>query len=295
LAAPCLARGLACKYSVFDFHLMTTMTTTGDHVRPLSAADLRPGILDAVRREPAPPRPVESRRRILLVAFGFASAGAIAIVKRGFDRAIDPPLPTGSGRRLWHVVTEGGAAAQDRPLGYVVTLELIWLLVAGWATWVGMARGRSMLGRSSASKIAVATLTPAALILTWLVVAFAWIRAVLPLAWVEVMNDGPDGHFHTCCALMSLAYAAGPLLAFLAIRRGRDLASPIQAGAAIGAAAGAWGAVVHFPFCQCTSPLHVALGHVLPVVVLATLGALVGGPLLGVHTPTMRSARPAVD
>jgi hypothetical protein len=47
--------------------------------------------------------------------------------------------------------------------------------------------------------------------------------------------------------------------------------------------AGAWGAVVHFPFCECTSPLHMALGHVLPVVVLAAIGALVGDRVLGVR------------
>jgi hypothetical protein len=271
------------------------MTTTNDDARTLSAADLRSRVLDAVRREPASTRPVESRRRALMVALGFAAAGAIALVKRGFDRAIHSPLPAGGGRRLWHVVTEGDDPSQGRPLGYVVTLELIWLLVAAWATWAGVARGRSMFGRSTVSKIAVATLTPAALILTWQIVAFAWLRSVLPLAWVEAMDDAPDAHFHTCCALMSIAYAAGPLLAFLAIRRSRDLVSPIQAGAAIGAVAGAWGAVVHFPFCQCTSPLHMALGHVLPVALLAAFGALIGAPLLGVHTPDIRPVRPAVD
>ena len=67
------------------------------------------------------------------------------------------------------------------------------------------------------------------------------------------------------------------------MRLRRDPLSPRLAGAAMGAVAGAWGAVVHFPFCECTSPLHMALGHVLPVVLLAALGAAMGGPLLALR------------
>jgi hypothetical protein len=245
--------------------------------RPPSTADLRARVLDAVRREPAPSRPVEARRRAALVALGFAAAGVIAIVKRCLD-ASNP-----HGRHLWHVVADGGVPTQDRPLGFVVMLELVWLLVAAAATWVGITRGRSMLGRSAASKIAVAAITPVALVVTWLAVAVVWLRDVLPLAWLEVMDEAPALQVHTNCALASILYAVGPLLAFLAMRRHRDPVSPRQAGAAIGAVAGAWGAVVHFPFCECTSPLHMALGHVLPVVILAAVGALVGDRALGVR------------
>lgn len=247
------------------------------NLTPPSPADLRARVLDAVRREPAPARPVEARRRAMLIALGFAAAGVIAVVKRALD-ASNP-----RGRHLWHVVADGGVPTQDRPLGFVVMLELVWLLVAAVATWVGIARGRSMLGRSSASKLAVATITPLALIVTWLAVGVVWLRDVLPLAWLEVMDDVPALQTHTNCALASIAYAVGPLLAFFAIRRRRDPVSPRQTGAAIGAVAGAWGAVVHFPFCECTSPLHMALGHVLPVVVLAAIGALVGDRVLGVR------------
>lgn len=251
--------------------------------RPLSAADLRSRVLDAVRREPAAARPTEARRQALLVGVGFAVAGSLALVKLGLDRAGSAQAPASAGGRLWHVVVEGAAPAQARPLGYVLTLELVWMLVAAAATWAGFARGRTMLGRSAASKIAVAALTPVALTVTWLIVALVWLQAVLPLAWLEAMDDAPDLYFHANCALMSIVYAVGPLLAFFALRRSRDPVSPRQSGAAIGAIAGAWGAVLHFPFCPCTSPLHMALGHVLPAVVLAALGAVAGDRVLGVH------------
>ncbi len=244
---------------------------------PPSTADLRSRVLAAVRREPAPSRPVEARRRATLVALGFAAAGVIAIIRRIFD-ANNPRAA-----HLWRVVAEGGVPTQDRPLGFAVTLELVWLLVAVVATWAGISRGRSMLGRSSTSKIAVAAVTPVALVVTWLVVAVLWLKDVLPLAWLEVMDDAPPLQFHTSCALASAAYAVGPLFAFFAMRLRRDPLSPRLAGAAMGAVAGAWGAVVHFPFCECTSPLHMALGHVLPVVLLAALGAAMGGPLLALR------------
>lgn len=162
-----------------------------------------------------------------------------------------------------------------------MTLELVWLLIALVSTWLGATRGRSMLGRSVASKIAVATLTPAALVAAWLAVASVWRGAVLSNAWLEAMTDDA-ARFHVGCAVMSLVYAAGPLLALLAVRRHRDPVTPRQTGAAFGAVAGAWGAVVHLPFCSCVSPFHMVLGHVLPVIVLAAFGALAAHRVLAI-------------
>ncbi|MBV9945660.1 MAG: DUF1109 family protein [Myxococcales bacterium] len=257
---------------------MTAQTT------PSAAEDLRARVLQAAQGEPAPTRAVQTRRRVGLVAGGFAVTALLALMKHAADRRALAAPAAGSGRRIWHVVAAGAAPA--RPLGYVATLELVWLLVAASATWMGVMRGRSMLGRSGASKIAVAVATPVALIATWFVIAYAWLPAVLPLAWLEAMDDAPDFHFDAACALSSVVYAAGPLLAFFAMRRRRDPVSPRRAGAALGAVAGAWGAVVHFPFCQCTSPLHMAAGHVLPVVCLALMGALLGDRVLGVRAAT---------
>ncbi len=207
----------------------------------------------------------------------------MAAARYGLDHAHRLATQGGAARPLWHVVAEGDAAWQRRPTGYVVALELVWVLVALAATWAGITRGRSMLGRPGASKIAVAALTPLALMLTWLGIALAWLESVIASAWLEAMDDAPDVHLDAGCALMSILYALGPLVAFLLLRRSKDPVTPRQTGAAVGAVAGAWGAVVHFPFCECTSPLHMALGHVLPVVVLAAFGALAGDRILGVR------------
>jgi hypothetical protein len=247
-----------------------------------TAEQLRDRVLDAARREPSPPRRVKARRGAALIALGFGVAAPIGLVKWLLSEPHHPH---------WRVVQEGDTWGASGPLGYVVTLEAAWLLVALVATWAGFARGRSMLGRSGVSKIAVAALTPVALAATWLAVAFAWLQALLPLAWLEVMNDTAQAGAHTNCAIMSVVYAAGPLVAFFALRRSRDPMNPRLSGAAIGAIAGAWGAVVHFPFCQCTSPLHVALGHVLPVAVLAALGAIAGDRVLGIRATALSPAR----
>jgi hypothetical protein len=247
-----------------------------------TAEELRARVLDAARREPSPTRAVKARRGAGMIALGFGIAASIGVVKWLLARPH---------AHHWHVVQEGDTWTASGPWGYVVTLEAAWLLVALLATWAGFARGRSMLGRSAASKVAVAALTPVALAVTWLAVAFAWLQALLPLAWLEVMNDTAQTGVHTSCAVMSVVYAAGPLAAFFALRRSRDPASPRQSGAALGAVAGAWGAVVHFPFCQCTSPLHVALGHVVPVIVLAALGAIAGDRVLGIRATALGAAR----
>jgi hypothetical protein len=251
-----------------------------------SASDLRARVLNAAQRQHALSRRLQIRKRTSQIALGFGASAVLAVLKTMLDSARVWP-PTVPGHRLWRVVVAGQGPVWDQPLGFVVTLELVWFAVAVAATWAGVARGRSMLGRSGACKLAVATITPLALLVTWFLGAFTWRGVVLPLAWLEVMDTAGTGlQFHCGCALMSIAYAAGPLGAFLAMRRGSDPVSPGHAGAAFGAVAGAWAAVIYLPFCQCRSPLHVALGHVLPVVVLALLGALSGIGVLAVRPST---------
>jgi hypothetical protein len=249
---------------------------------------IRTHVLESIRREPRAPRSVQGRRNAVMIALGFALTGIIALARYGFHRlTLDAPA---SHHAAWQVVTDGGWSAQPAPIGYVLTLEVAWVVIAVLATWVGFGRGSSMLGRSAATKLAVAALTPVALVLSWLAVALWWLPEILPLAWLEAMNSTQDLGFHTSCAVMCIAYAAGPLLAFFGVRFGRDPVSAREGGAAMSAVAGAWGVVVHFPFCQCTSPLHLALSHVLPVVVLILFGVLVGDLALGVRwTGTLRT------
>lgn len=229
---------------------------------------LRARVLEAVKREPVPARAAYARRRAIGIAAGFALSAAVAACEYASDRgAVD-------GARTWHVVAEGAVPHQPAPLGYVATIELAWLAIAALSTWGGVLRGRSLIGRSARIKAAVAGLTPVALFSTWL--AVRWI-------WLESMDEAPALSVHASCAAMEVVGAAGPLIAFIVFRRSKDPVTPRLSAGAMATVAGAWGALVHFPFCDCTSALHIALAHVLPVVGLTTLGLLVGNRFLGVH------------
>ena len=64
------------------------------------------------------------------------------------------------------------------------------------------------------------------------------------------------------------------------MRRDTDVKHPRAAGAALGgAAAGAWGGRLFEAHCPSLDLVHLALGHVLPIAILALLGALFGQPL----------------
>jgi hypothetical protein len=219
------------------------------------STDLRTRILGAVGREPALTRAAGVRRRAVIIARGIAVAAAV-----GLAAAIHGP------------------EARGRPLEYVATLEVLWLLLAVLVTWVAVARGPSMLGRPASWKLAVAMLTPAALMLAWLPVAMA-----LP----QTLHDASRLRSHAVCIAMTFAFAAGPLVAFARLHRASDPLNPRVTGAALGAAAGAWGAVAHGLVCGYTSPVHIVLGHVLPVALLALVGILVGERVVALSEKTV--------
>jgi hypothetical protein len=155
---------------------------------------------------------------------------------------------------------------------------MFWVALAVLVTWAVVARGRSMLGRSGSWKLVIATLTPAALLVTWLPVA---------LAWPQTLHDASHLRSHVVCVLMTFAFAAGPLVAFARLHRASDPLNPRLMGAALGAAAGAWGAVAHAIICGYTAPLHIALGHVLPVAMLAAIGIVIGDRVVALSAETV--------
>jgi hypothetical protein len=218
-------------------------------------ADLRARVLDAVSREPAVSSDVGVRRRALVIARGVCVAGAV-----GIAAAIHGP------------------EARGRPLEFVAVLETLWLALAVLATWAVVARGSSMLGRPGSWKLAIATLTPLALLVTWYPVA---------LAWPQTLHDASHLRSHVVCVLMTFAFAAGPLVAFARLHRASDPLNPRLTGAALGAAAGAWGAFAHALICGYTAPLHIALGHVLPVALLVGVGILVGDRVVALRAETV--------
>jgi len=216
---------------------------------PAPSMDLRARVLDAIARKPAYARPSGARRRAasLALAFAFVSAGAAILASR-----------PGSGP----------------PPAYVFTLFASWAALACASTWAGVGRGRSMLGRPAVWRVWVVVVTPAALLATWLLVAFAWPQTLRGAS-------GPENH--VVCIGMTLLFAAAPLVAFAALASGSEPVTPRLAGAALGAACGAWGAAAHVLVCRVTDAEHMLVGHILPVILLVAIGTFVGDRVLAVR------------
>jgi hypothetical protein len=213
--------------------------------------DLRSRVLAAVETEPVPTRAVGNRRRAIYVAIGF---GVMLL------------LFAGRGLRM-----------HERPPGYVLALALCWVPIAVVATWAGVTSGRSMLGRPLAWRVAVIALTPVAMMATWFGVA---------LAWPQMFHDHSTFQRIEICNGGTLLFALGPFVSFLALRRRTDPVSPRLTGAAIGTAAAAWAAVVLHLMCGYTSLDHMLFGHVLPVSILAGVGALLAARTVAIRAKT---------
>jgi hypothetical protein len=162
-----------------------------------------------------------------------------------------------------------------RPIAYEVLIIATFGITAALASWAGVARGRSMLGHPPLWRVLVAVVTPATLLVLALIAAVMWPETQL----------GPDGWGDVAtCLFFTPLFALGPLVAFTVVRRRSDPVAPGLSGAAIGAAAGAWGAVGISLHCKHVTPMHVASGHVLPVVLLMLLGILLGQQVVALRT-----------
>jgi hypothetical protein len=212
--------------------------------------DLRARVLQAAQREPSPTRDATMKRAWLAAALGAAASLALSL-KLGA-----PPTEVRAPQAI--VLAAGGSA-----------------LFAVVATWLAASRGGSMIGRSRASLVALAGLLPVAL-LAWCVFGAA--------ALGEPQIPGESTRAHVVCFVFTTLFAIGPFAAFGYLRRGSDPVHPRALGAALCAAAGAWGTMLINVHCAFTSATHLALGHVLPVAVLAAVGALIGGRLFGVRS-----------
>ena len=205
-----------------------------------------------MRLEPVPSRAQAARRHARAVVLGFAATAAILV-------AIS--LPTTRGR----------------PLGYVVALVIAWLPIALLATWAAVGRGGSMLGRPARWLVATSLLTPVVLLLSWIPVT---------LRWPETLVDVSGAFEHGRCIAATVGFAVGPFVAFMLIRRASDPVNPVLTGAAIGTAAATWGAVTLPLICGFTAPRHMLIGHLLPVLLIAAVGAALGGRLVAVRPKT---------
>lgn len=155
-----------------------------------------------------------------------------------------------------------------RPAGFVLVAEVGWAAATIATTCAALGPGRSMLGRPRAVLLCVALATPPTL--------YAWL-VIWSAQFPESLNAAPGRPGFVCFDYV-LAMALWPLIAFALARRATDPVHPRSAGAVAGVAAGAWAGALLNLSCEISNPAHVALGHVLPVLLLSGVGVLVGRP-----------------
>ncbi len=211
------------------------------------APALRRRLLAAIRSEPAPTRQAVRRRAWLLIGLGITVA-------------------------LATFVQVGGIRRYDRPAMLVVGTCLGWSAIASVAAWIGVARGGSTLGRSTATLVTLIVATPLALL--------AWKVGVTASFGRQMLAPWPTRPGFRCLWL-SLAMAVPLLVAFVAVRRRSDPVHPGIAGAALGVTAGAAAGTLVDLWCPVGFVPHVLLGHILPLLVVAALGAWAGRRFLG--------------
>lgn len=209
-------------------------------------------VLEAVRQQPAPRRPDRSPAALALPAL---AAVAMAAVIRWA-----PPL-FGEVGGLAH------AAGRPAASGAWVLAGTVALALA--ATWMALPSRRSMLAPARGPLLAVAAGVPL-LVGAWLVL------------WHSTYPD-PAVREGWRCFLMTALSAPWPFAALVLASRRMEPRHPGTAGAALGAAAGAWAAAAVELWCPLAAPEHVLAGHVLPVVALAVAGALIGARLFGLR------------
>ena len=93
----------------------------------------------------------------------------------------------------------------------------------------------------------------------------------------------PPGKWGFRCLGLTVAAAVFPLVGIVIARRASDPVHPAATGAALGAASGASAGVMVEMWCPVAAPIHVAIGHILPIVVLAVLGAALGGQMIAIR------------
>jgi len=213
------------------------------------SADLRARVLAAASAEPMPTRSAGLVRRAAVVAVGMVLS-------------------------LLVLAYIGGPQPDGRPIAYFLTIAALWTGVVLVASWAGVGRGKSMLGRPASMRWIVAALTPAALVVATLLAG---------LCWPATISEPSTIHDHLLCIELGSLMAIGPLVAFAFVRRDSDPVAPRLTGAAVGAVAGAWGGLFIELRCGHCSVEHVVLGHVVPVVVFALAGALIAGSVISVR------------
>jgi hypothetical protein len=213
-------------------------------------ASLKQRVLDAAKQEPSQTRTQHRATALRSLAIGVAFALLILFVT-------------------------GGPELGRRPAILLATTALVLAALAIAVTTLALRGfGKSMTGASTEMLLGAAILSAPVF---WLVELGA------RLAWPPTMVRPVSIPSTLICHVCTVAMASCVLVAFLRIRRHVDAVHPRALGAALGAAAGAWGAVLIDLHCASNNLVHIAFGHILPTVVLVAIGAFFGSKSLALR------------
>jgi len=214
--------------------------------------ELPASLLASIQRTPSP-----TRRAVRTSLWLVLPAGAV--VAAALYAAYDGPEQGRAGRDPWFY----GSSA------------MCWAMVAVLSLWGALGRGRGASWRSRTTLVVCALGTPAVLF---------GIMSVLGSLDPAMMQIHPEKWGRMCFPL-TLAAAALPLLALMYARRESDPVHPALSGAALGSACGAAAGVMVELWCPVSAVRHIVIGHILPILLLAFMGALMGAQMLGLGGP----------
>lgn len=226
---------------------------------------------DSLKRrvlEAASRRPVPARKPRLAAAAAALAAAATVLVYAAMHAvgALPSPgepesgLPAASAAMIRLLRLGTATAGRPEAIGGLVVAGTLALAVA--ATLLALPSRRSMLSPARGLLLAVAIGVP--------LLTGAWL-----LLWGTAYVD-PFVRTGWRCLALTGATAPWPFLALYRLSRRLDPRHPALAGAALGSAAGAWGAVMAEIWCPLADGAHVLVGHVLPLVLLVGVGAAIG-------------------
>ena len=202
-------------------------------------------VLEAVRQRPMPRR---ADRLLPVVALAVLAAVIMAAVLQWVPRLLGE--------------VGGVAHAAGRPAASGAWILAGTIALALGSSWFVLPFRRSMLSPARGVLLAVAIGVPV-LVGAWLVL------------WHATYDDPFTRTGWRCFALTGLT-APWSFAALAYASRRVEPRHPGTAGAALGAAAGAWAAVMVELWCPLSVSEHVLLGHVLPLLVLALAGSAIG-------------------
>jgi hypothetical protein len=213
---------------------------------PLPNPALRAALFAKIAAEPAPVRPTQRRWDAAIRLGGFLASLAIFLIV-------------------------GGVSVGERPAGYVAAMAVAWGALFLLLSRLLVPPPGSALGPRRATLAAIVLGAPLAL--TVLVVLG---RVLWP---ATATCDGPNNHSDRCF-FYSCLFSAPILLAFVVARRGTVMRDVALHGAAFGAIAGCFGALLITLRCVYAVVPHLLVGHVAPVILLGVVVALLAEPIL---------------